>query len=297
MSERPIYKLVALQNETVLQVYGTIGKLQNMFGETSDGFTLKAFQDATANIRTGVLTIEINSPGGSIVEALALYDAMRQLSIKTKARIYGQCASAATVFACGADEVEGSENIDYLVHNTSTFEQGNKEKMKETQEELERYDNKMIAIYHKKTGKPKDALAELMKKDKPLTAQEALEWGFIDRIIIDNKLKLAAMAQNEEEKEKDKEAKVEEKVESYLKAGKIKAETKKAWMQIGLADYDTMTATLDNIQVVINPDLNKVPDTEKPVAYATKDEAFTAYKEGKIKTLKELEELTKTMEG
>jgi enoyl-CoA hydratase/carnithine racemase len=188
----------------------------------------------------------------------------------------------------------------------------------------------MLGLYQKRTGKSKEELEVLMREDRQMSATEALEWGFVDNVIINNKLKIAAMAEEqekkevpeidaikaendelkkkietlmaklkayEEEKEKDKEAKVEEKVESYLKAGKIKAETKKAWMQIGLADYDTMTATLDNIQVVINPDLNKVPDTEKPVAYATKDEAFTAYKEGKIKTLKELEELTKTMEG
>jgi hypothetical protein len=101
----------------------------------------------------------------------------------------------------------------------------------------------------------------------------------------------------EDDKEKEKEAKVKAAVQAALDAGKIKAEVAPHLVEFGLMNYAAMSATLDNIQVVITPEFTKTIDPAKTVAYATKDEAFKAFKEGKIKTLNELEELTKTMEG
>jgi ATP-dependent Clp protease protease subunit len=318
-----IYTIEALKEETRLKIFGAIG--QTMDGQ---GFMLADFLQATEGLTRGTLVIEMNSPGGNPNEAFAIHDAIKQLPVKVVGRIMGTAASACTIIAAACDEREIMENGSYLVHNASTFAAGKKEELGKEFDELEKIDNRMLNIYVKQTGKSRKALQELMKQDRTMTPEEALNWGFVNKIIYNENKKLAAMAEEkekkeeasgdldslrsenkalkskietlmaklksyEEEKEKDKDAKIKALVTEAIKAGKIKAEAAEHFVSFGKHDFEAMTATIDGIQVKYEP--IEVP---KPTVSAmTKEAAWEAFKKGDIKTHAEYIETIKNMEG
>lgn len=319
-----IYNVTAYKDKTKLEILTHIGIINGLAG-----FTLVDFKRETATMEGGVLEIEINSPGGDPFEAFAIHDSIKQLNVKTIGRITGTAASAATIILAACDIREMSENSTYLVHNASTFVQGTKEEMKDAVDELEKIDNKMLAIYMKQTGKGKTALVELMKQDKTLTADEALRWGFVNKIIRNNNnLKIAAMAEEEKKEKKDdemetlrsenkalkakvesllaklaefekkeeeeKEAKIKAAVDKAIEAGKIKKEAAQSWYAVGRMDFEAMNTSLEGITVTQDKSLAEGL-RKNPVAM-TKAQAWEDFKSGKIKDSHEYEAILKTLE-
>lgn len=318
-----IYNVTAYKDKTKLEILTHIGIINGLAG-----FTLADFKRETAAMEGGVLEIEINSPGGDPFEAFAIHDSIKQLNVKTVGRITGTAASAATIILAACDIREMSENSTYLVHNASTFVQGTKETMQDAVDELQKIDNKMLSIYMKQTGKGKAALVELMKEDKTLTAEEALSWGFVNEIIKNNNnLKIAAMAEKEEEKkenemetlrsenkalkakvesllaklaefekkeDEEKEAKVKAAVDKAIESGKITKESAKAWYAVGRMDFDAMNTSLEGITVTYGTSLKDNLNIETPVM--TKKQAWEDFKSGKIKNSHEYAAILKILE-
>ena len=255
------------------------------------------------------LTVELKSNGGDLLEAFAIHDAIKNLSSRVTVKIVGASASAATVIASGADIIEISENSRYLVHNAMTFVQGNKEELKDAYEQLASMDNQILNIYVKRTGKSKEVLSELMQQEKWLTAEDALDWGFVDKIIlnkIDNKMAEETIAPVLEDLQAENEAlkaKVEELqtkldelnveaeikeeeeitavVDNAIKQGKLKEEQKEAWINLGKLDNVSMTAAIDAIYVTPTSLTSVI--TDKVVNELTKDSFVEALKKGEYK--------------
>lgn len=148
-----------------------------------DGNTLKTVKLQLEGIEAEAVDVDIKSLGGDLLEAFAIYDLFRSMPQKVTATITGATASAGTLVAMGADEVNIMPNAKFLVHNSWTVTQGNSETHKEQAEALERFDNDIVDIYRKKTGKRKSELSALMKREKWLSAAEAKDWGFVDKIV------------------------------------------------------------------------------------------------------------------
>jgi ATP-dependent protease ClpP protease subunit len=310
-----IYQLTALKDELKIQIFGAIGENIMADGSKTKGFTLADFLKETANLNSGTLIIEINSPGGNPFEAFAIHDAIKQLSVRVIVRIMGMAASAATIIAAAADHVEISENGNYLVHEAQSWTNGSKDKFKETYDDLAKLDNQMLSVYVKRTGKSREALSELMKEDRRMTADEALKWGFVDNILISNKQKITAMdtqiamsedekkefealkAENKElkaamkdltaklkayddDKEEKAKAKVKAMVEDAEKAGKIRAEAKESLTTYGLANPEGLRSMLEGIVAKIEPAL-PVTEPEKTEP-ETQEKAWAEFKAGKI---------------
>ena len=179
-------KITNTADSAVIQINGDIG--QSFW---SDGWTLERFTDQLKGLSVSNLVLEINSMGGDLLEGFAIHDAIKRLPARVTAKIVASSASAATVIASAADRIEISENSRYLVHNAQTFVEGNKERLAEIYEQLASFDNQILDIYIKRTGKPRNEIAELMKQERWMSATEALQWGFVDAIIqpqIKNKI-------------------------------------------------------------------------------------------------------------
>lgn len=208
------YSIQAYNDKTKLEIFGRIGDgVDPVTNQKVDGFKLTDFRAATANIATSNVEIDINSPGGDPFEAFAIYDAIKAMNARVTANIVGVAASAVTIIAAAADRVTITENSRYLIHEASAGMYGKKDDHAAAVEMLEKLDAQMLAVYVKRTGKPREELEALMKKDTYLTASEALAWGFVDEIIeTEVKLKtietmsnkdIKVAAQAEEELEKD----------------------------------------------------------------------------------------------
>ena len=141
------------------------------------------------------LRVRICSPGGSLSEGLAICALFRDHG-NVHAYIQGMTASAATVLAMGAKKVSMSSESVILVHNASymllEWEQANKERLAEKQEEYETLrrdlstlDGVMARLYAKRSGRSEEEMSSLMTDERWLSAEEALSLGLVDEIIGD----------------------------------------------------------------------------------------------------------------
>ena len=164
--------------KAVIEIDGNIG--ENWF--IGEGHTLKSIK---AQIEAGdysEVIVNIKSDGGDLIEGFAMFDYLKGLSAKVTARLTGLVASAATIVAMAADEREITPNARFMIHRSATATFGNEEAHEKAAQALKRFDDDIINTYRKVTGKRKSEIAALMKEERLLTAQEAVEWGFVNRI-------------------------------------------------------------------------------------------------------------------
>lgn len=128
------------------------------------------------------LNIHINSPGGDVFEGRAIMAAISAFRGKTVAQIDSLCASAATSIALACNEIRMSEGAFFMIHNASGFAWGDKTELRNTADVLEKIEDAIVNDYTSRTGKPEQEIRDKMQAETWFTAQEALEYGFIDSI-------------------------------------------------------------------------------------------------------------------
>ena len=150
------------------------------------------------------IILNISSLGGNAAEGFAMYDLLkaykkRKKISKTTANIFGATASAGTLVAMGADEIQIAENAFFLIHNTWTDSTGDKNELRETANQLEIFDNRAIEIYtaklksNGKTGDIRSQVIDLMNANKWIDAAEAKNIGLVDS--VNETVKIAAKAE------------------------------------------------------------------------------------------------------
>ena len=170
------------ENVSEVMIYDEIGKY---------GVDAKSFIDEMKNIPndTSVL-LRINSPGGSVVDGLAIYDAVNRMPQKVTSRIEGIAASMGSVIALAADEVVMSENSLYMIHNVWGGEVGESDDLRKAADLMDKMGERLVNIYVSKTGKDESEIRNWMDAETWFDSSEALENGFIDS--IEEPIKIAA---------------------------------------------------------------------------------------------------------
>lgn len=125
--------------------------------------------------------VYINSPGGSVFAGSEIYDALRAHPGGVQIHVTGHAASAASMIMC-AGPCDISPTALVMIHNVSGGAQGDYHEMDATSETLKKANQAVAAAYRHKTGKSEKELLALMDKETWMTAQEAIEAGFADRL-------------------------------------------------------------------------------------------------------------------
>ena len=133
-------------------------------------------------IKSGTVRLRINSPGGDVFAAQAVCQAIRDTGAKVIAHIDGYAASAATVIATAADEVEIADGGFYMIHNAWTWAMGNANDLTATAGLLSKVDSSLAAQYAKKSGMAVADVRAAMDAETWYTAEEAVAAGLVDRI-------------------------------------------------------------------------------------------------------------------
>lgn len=155
------------------------------------GVTAKGFLAELGALRNdAAIDLRLNSPGGSVFDSVAIYNALKRHAGEVTVWIDGIAASAASYIAMAGDLVIMPENAFLMIHDPSGLVAGTAEDMRATAEALGKVQGSLVQGYAAKSGKPVDEIASLMAAETWLDAQEALELGFIDRIA--EPVKLAA---------------------------------------------------------------------------------------------------------
>lgn len=137
----------------------------------------------------GTIIFNINTPGGSVFEGREIMDVIRNIKAKTIAHIGSLCASAGTSIAIACDETEMADGAHYMVHNAHGGAVGDKTELRKAADLIEKIECAIVNDYTSKTGKPEDEVRAMMDATTWMTAKEALDNGFIDRIASSKKTK------------------------------------------------------------------------------------------------------------
>ena len=125
----------------------------------------------------------INSQGGEVYEGYAIKDYLMSLGKPITTRGIGLVASIATVIFLAGKKRELFASTKFLIHNPWTFGEGDADSLEKKAEELRKIENDLLDLYVKETGSDRDRLQALMREDKTIPADEALELKFCTEII------------------------------------------------------------------------------------------------------------------
>jgi ATP-dependent protease ClpP protease subunit len=141
---------------------------------------------ACADNAVDTLEIEIHTGGGSVFEGGRIYNELKNLrarGVHVTARINTLAASMGSVIAMGADTVEIASNGKIMIHEASGGAHGNAADMSRMAKLLDGISDEIAQVYADKTGKTKDEMRELMKKETWMSAKETVSMGFADSIF------------------------------------------------------------------------------------------------------------------
>ena len=138
------------------------------------------------------VVVAINSPGGDVFDAFAIYNALRRYAGRVTARIDGVAASAASLVAMAGDRIVMPENAMLMIHNPWTVALGTASDLRATADSMDKARDGILAAYRNKSGKTDEELTAMLDAETWMTAAEAKEAGFADE--IEAPVKLAATA-------------------------------------------------------------------------------------------------------
>lgn len=128
------------------------------------------------------LTVRINSPGGSFFDGVAIYNALARHPARKTVWVDGFAASAASVVAMAGDEIVMPENTMMVIHEPRGAGAGTAADMRVIAEALDRACRSIVSIYAAKTERSAADIEALLATETWMSAQEAFDLGFTDRI-------------------------------------------------------------------------------------------------------------------
>jgi len=177
MSERPWYTISAKAEEADLYIYDEIGA-----GFFEEGVTARALVAELAALEVASIALHINSPGGSVFEGQAIFNAIRSHPARVTTYIDGVAASIASVVALAGDRVVMAANALFMIHDPFAAVIGTAADMRHMAEVLDQVTGTIRRTYLAKTRMAEDALARAMGEETWYGAREALEAGFVDEV-------------------------------------------------------------------------------------------------------------------
>ena len=127
----------------------------------------------------------INSPGGSVTDGLAIYDTMQYIKADVSTICVGMAASmGAFLRSAGAKGKRiALPNAEIMIHQPSAGTQGQITDMAIHLKRLEIIKGRMNRILAENTGKPLDVVTADCERDNFMSADEAVSYGLIDKVI------------------------------------------------------------------------------------------------------------------
>lgn len=138
------------------------------------------------NINHEDIYLYINSPGGSITSGMSIYDTMNFVSSKVITIGLGMCASMAAFLLSSGNTRLALPNTEIMIHQPIGGAQGQATDIKIAAERIIKLKEKLNKILAKNTKQDIKKIAEDTERDNFLSANEALEYGLIDKIINKN---------------------------------------------------------------------------------------------------------------
>jgi len=147
------------------------------------GVSAKGFLTELAALPEGAaIDLRLNSPGGSVFDAVAIYNALKRHEGTVTVWIDGIAASAASYIAMAGDEIVMPENAFLMIHDPSGLVMGTAADMRDMAETLDKIAASMTRGYAQRSGRPEEEIAALLAAETWFDAAEALAAGLATRL-------------------------------------------------------------------------------------------------------------------
>jgi ATP-dependent Clp protease protease subunit len=185
--ERVSDLMTRLLEERIVLVYGEIN--DDMAASITSQLLFLEQQDPDADI-----TMYINSPGGSVTAGMAIYDTMNFIRPHVKTIALGIAASMAAFLLCSGTKGKryALPNSEIMIHQPLGGVQGQATEIEIVYKNISRIKKRIYDIIAKNTGQSYETVDKACDRDNYLTAEEALKFGLVDKIMERNEDKEAA---------------------------------------------------------------------------------------------------------
>ncbi|MCL1903996.1 MAG: Clp protease ClpP [Oscillospiraceae bacterium] len=191
---KPFWNIVASSgdNPPELILYGDISSY-SWWGDSEHEITSQQFnEDLDALGDVSEIIVRINSWGGEVFEAVAIYTRLKNHKAKITVIIDGVAASAATIIAMAGDVIKIPAAAMFMIHDPMCVCYGNQAEHEKAAGMLESVKNSIIAAYALKTSKSVEDISALMTAETWYTGQEAVNAGFCDEVLFGKEIKMIA---------------------------------------------------------------------------------------------------------
>jgi ATP-dependent Clp endopeptidase proteolytic subunit ClpP len=169
--------------------------IYDVVGDSWEGNDAASVVKEINALNAKTINLRINSPGGSVFDGMAIFNALINHPAKVVTHIDGAALSIASVIALAGNEINMAENAMFMIHNPWTFTAGDAKSLRKEADVLDQVTQTIINTYESRTGQDRENLAEAMSEETWYTADEALAAGFITQ--VNKASKIAACADSE----------------------------------------------------------------------------------------------------
>ena len=154
------------------------------------GVSTRKFVDAlraAGNVKT--INLNIDSPGGDCNDGFTIFDAITASKATINVNVVGLAASMASVIMLAGKTIRIAENGRVMVHRVTAFAGGNADDLAAAADVAKKFEDRIVALYMKRTGKTEAEVRDWMKADLGtwFFGQEAVDNGFADSVITGTK--------------------------------------------------------------------------------------------------------------
>ncbi len=166
-------------DELLVLVHGVIG-------DDIDALDSASLVSEISGFSGSRIRLDINTPGGSVFDAMSVYNALVQTRADVIADVTGTAYSAGTIIASAADTIRISAGAQWMIHRAWAMAMGNAPAMHEAAEMLERADEQIAALLAERSGNTFESIVSWMSgaiDGTTFTGEEAVSRGFADELI------------------------------------------------------------------------------------------------------------------
>jgi ATP-dependent protease ClpP protease subunit len=158
-------------------VYGQIGPADWGF------IGADSIVEALGMLGDGPISVRVNSPGGSVDEAVAAVENLRRHSGEVTVSVDALAASAATLFLVSGFKVTAAPRAMVMIHQPHTIAIGDAAAMRKTADILDKYSETLVDAYAAKMDASREEILAMVASETWFTAKEALAIGLVDEVV------------------------------------------------------------------------------------------------------------------
>lgn len=187
MRKQKFYQITTNERTADINIYGSItssAEIINRWYEVDTGaVSARGIVQEINDLDVDTINVYINSYGGEVAEALAIYSALKRHSASVHTFCDGFACSAATIIFCAGDVRTMGSIAVMMIHNCMSYlGYANSEEMRKAAEDNDKINQSSINAYLAVANISQEKIQELMDNATWMTAQECLDYGFATEI-------------------------------------------------------------------------------------------------------------------